>query len=422
MNYWKSFKGFTVAELATTMGVIALAATILTPAVSGTVPASVEATNTTVSESSAAGKTPVTPPVTEILVTITNKTTGITLTKSVDPDAKLAEFTGLDAQADYDVTVVKRNNAGKGAASAVEIGYDELGTQLKERTRDIQVDDATKPIYAPDTTKPIYAQVNDTSRPIYQNQDRGYMSTRSVWVEPRYEKFYFTATCSEQVASTCSRTYQGQYCTGGTYIGYNCHNAACTSGNAQYSPRSCSTRTYTTSYSCTRTRSWTCNSWVWDKVADGYNRSEDYWVSNIQRVRVGYQQKTVVSSYETKITGYTQKTVPENFLNEEPVIKAVSKTAEVKAPTGQLIIEADSTPSRSWRWATGTIVGKGAGTSSNYTLDDSVSYRLGTPFTVSKRIYSGYNCHNVRCTSGNAQYTTISESFIRVPALPYLVR
>jgi Tfp pilus assembly major pilin PilA len=323
MNYWKSFKGFTVAELATTMGVIALAATILTPAVSGTFHSSVEATITTVSESSAAGKTPVTPPVTEILVTITSKTTGITLTKSVDPDAKLAEFTGLDAQADYDVTVVKRNNAGKGAASAVEIGYGELGTQTKEKTRDIQADDTTKPIYAPDTTKPIY---------------NGY---------------YRRMTC-------------GSY---GYFCKWSHHYAG----------------------------------------ASSYNRSYDSIVG-----------------YENKIIGYDQKTVVETYLAEpEPIMKAVGKTAKIKAPAGQLIIKADegTTPTRSKSWATGTIVSKGAGTSSIYVLNDKVDYRLGTPFTVSKRTYSGYNCKpDTRCTEGQPVYSTTTESFVRVPALSYLVR
>jgi Tfp pilus assembly major pilin PilA len=404
MNYWKSFKGFTVAELATTMGVIALAAVILTPAVSGTVPASVEATITTVSESSAAGKTPVKPPVTEVLVTITNKITGVTRTQSVDPDANLAEFTGLDAQADYDVTVAKKSTAGTGAAAAVEIGYDNLATQTKEGTRDIQVNDTTKPIHAPDTTKPIYEQVDDTTKPIYERQDQGYWSSGSYWVAAQYG--------TRTVSSTCYSTHSGQSCSS-VYSHYACFNSACTRGAARYTTQ-CSNYSYQVGYSCSSTQSYL--------VRSGYNQSYSNWVSNWQNVRVGYEQKSVISGYETKITGYTQKTVAEDFDYEEPVMKAVVKTAKVKAPAGQLIIEADGTPSRSWRWATGTIVGKGAGTSSNYTLDGSVSYRLGTPFTVSNTVYSHYACFNTRCTSGAPRYTTTIDSYVRVPALSYLVR
>jgi hypothetical protein len=68
------------------------------------------------------------------------------------------------------------------------------------------------------------------------------------------------------------------------------------------------------------------------------------------------------------------------------VKQAVTTSKEVKAPARQLVIEVTGTPRRSMNWATGTVVGVGAG-SAGYAKGDTVIFRYGTVFTFDGKQY-----------------------------------
>jgi hypothetical protein len=159
-------RGFTLAELAASLGVFALAATILTPAFAGVTATS--ETMVTVSEENLANVSPFTPPVDSILIDVKD-TSGNLVKQAVvnDPTATTTTVTGLDANKDYTFEVVKKNQAGQSPAAVAQVVYTKVGERVEPRTRIIQVPDATRPIWADDTTRPIMA--NDTARPIMAN-------------------------------------------------------------------------------------------------------------------------------------------------------------------------------------------------------------------------------------------------------------
>ena len=164
--------GFTLAELAATLGVFALAATILTPAFSGT-PATSNS-NVTVSSDSPAGASPFTPPVNAILVNVTNDATGVTLNRVVtDPSATSTTISGLDPQGTYTVEVAKRNQAGKSPAAVAKVNYIKVGETVVDTTR-------------------VEAQLrNDTSRPIMVDNpnDRRYVNGAATAWQQKFSHF-----------------------------------------------------------------------------------------------------------------------------------------------------------------------------------------------------------------------------------------
>lgn len=415
MKSWISSKGFVVAKLTAAMGVIALSASIVTPAAAATTPNEAGSPIIIASQSGVSAKTPLIPPVTEVLVSITNKSNSTTLTQSVAAGSESATFTGLDATADYDVSVSKRNNAGASIAALAEVAYQALGTESKLGTRSIQIDDTTKPIFAPDTTKPIFAQVDDTTQPIYQNQDFGYTASGSNWVPESWGQRWVSATCWvssgywQNSGGGCSQVYSHYACTSaGCKTGYAVYKTVCTPVTSSW---------IDTSYS------YSCGSNQPYRISEGYWQSYSYWQSDVRSVLTGYQQKSVVSGYEPKVVGFDQKTASENFDYDVPVMKAVSKTSKLVAPAGQLVIQASGTPTRSSNWATGTVVAKGTGVSNaSYAVNANVEFRLGTPFSFTEQVYVKYHCSNARCSVGYPVFRTETTDYIRVSARSFLVR
>jgi hypothetical protein len=297
--------GFTLAELAATLGVFALAATILTPAFSGA-PA-ISNSNVTVSNEAPAGASPFTPPVNAILVDVTNDATGVTVQKTVtDPNATSTTISGLDPQAEYTVAVAKQNQAGKSPAAVAKVNYIKVGetvvdtTRVEKQNRDntskpIMVDDPNDrkyvngaptawakvwngqygtrveqyPRYEQRTTTPVYKTVNRSAQirvAPFERTVRVAPFTRSVRVAPYERTTYvpassYTYSCqkSRQVTERCgsttvSYTYQGT-CTRTKSV--PCGTESYTySSTCSYS-YNCGTtkkpKTCSSSYSCTKT-------------------------------------------------------------------------------------------------------------------------------------------------------------------------
>lgn len=141
-------RGFTLAELAATLGVFALAATILTPAFSGV--SAISNSNVTVSSNGgAADASPFAPPVDSILINVINDATGTVIPVTVnDPNATSATIPGLDPQASYTVEVAKKNQAGVSPAAVAKVGYIKVGEVVVDTTRVEKQprDDQSKPI------------------------------------------------------------------------------------------------------------------------------------------------------------------------------------------------------------------------------------------------------------------------------------
>jgi Tfp pilus assembly major pilin PilA len=169
MRINKTNRGFTLAELAASLGVFALAATILTPAFAGVTATS--ETMTTVSEENVANVSPFTPPVDSILIDVKD-TAGNLVKQAVvnDPTATTTTVTGLDANKDYTFEVVKKNQAGQSPAAVAQVVYTKVGERVEPRTRIIQV---------PDTNRPVYRN----GKAIYKNGRQLYRNGAPIWVD-----------------------------------------------------------------------------------------------------------------------------------------------------------------------------------------------------------------------------------------------
>ena len=323
-------RGFTLAELAATLGVFALAATILTPAFSG-VPA-ISNSNVTVSSDSPAGASPFTPPVQAILVDVTNDATGVTVQKVVsDPNATSTTISNLDPQASYTVAVAKQNQVGKSPAAVAQISYGKTGEYTRYFTQPEAQTDTSNPIYVNGAAKyrngaAIYtngaataweqkiasygtkvisvgAYQNRHTSPVYENVQR----SRQVRVAP-YERYVsasnYNYSCTKYrtvseacgtesytYSSTCSRTYNYS-CT----KSYSCTKYACANNKCPYTS-TCSyqsTCSATESYSCTKTGTrtkycnvqeaytGTCTGTTPGYYETVYNYNTEYYTENVQ--------------------------------------------------------------------------------------------------------------------------------------------
>ena len=285
--------GFTLAELAATLGVFALAATILTPAFSG-VPA-ISNSNVTVSSDSPAGASPFTPPVNAILVDVTNTATGVSTQKVVsDPSATSTTISGLDPQGTYTVEVAKQNQAGKSPAVVAEVSYVKTGEVQVNYTVPVTVTDTSKPIYQNGAAKyrngaaiytngaataweqkiasygtktiSVNAYIQRTTTPVYVTVQR----SRQVRVAP-YERYH--AASSYSYSCTKYRTVQ----------------VRCGSTSYQYS---CGTESY--SYSCTKSRTKYCT-------------GRECYGTGSKRVCENYSYACGTESYSSTCTGTRTK-------------------------------------------------------------------------------------------------------------------
>ena len=391
-------RGFTVAELATMLGVTALLGSFLVPSLASVATSDTANSTITVAESSVVVAEPETLPVEAILVNVTNTATGVTVTKTVnDPNATSTTITGLDPQANYTVEVAKKSQAGISAKATTKVDYIKVAEETKQGSRPVEVDDTTKPIMVDDYASPIYGQV-----------DRGSWQTRNKWVDTSYwvdtsgwvsQPVYGWGSCyvSSGYWSTCGGdsypcgTGSYQDCQQ-VYVKYHCSNARCTSGWPVYETR-CTTQYYTLwcaqpVYSCWVDNSYYQSCWtqtgsqnVWQSsgytVSQGYNTTETYWAANLVTEVVGYNKK---------VAGYQQKTITETFNYQVDVLKAVTTAKSVTAPAGQLVIEVTGTPKRSIAWATGKVAAVGAGVT-GFAKNDTVSFRNGTVFTFDGKQY-----------------------------------
>jgi prepilin-type N-terminal cleavage/methylation domain-containing protein len=170
-------RGFTLTELAATLGIFALSAAVLAPSFTGTPVSSNPVVSVSNEAPVPAGATPYTPPVNGIVIDITNTTTNITQ-NILEPDHNATSTTveDLNPQASYSVSVAKRNSTGLSSAIVAEVQYVKIGEETRDVPTSKIVPDETKPILVNDETKPIMA--NDTSKPTQWNQKiTGYRNT-----------------------------------------------------------------------------------------------------------------------------------------------------------------------------------------------------------------------------------------------------
>jgi hypothetical protein len=315
LNMFKSQKnrGFTLAELAASLGVFALAATILTPAFAGVTATS--ETMVTVSEENVANVSPFTPPVDSILIDVKD-TSGNLVKQAVvnDPTATTTTVTGLDANKDYTFEVVKKNQAGQSPAAVAQVVYTKVGERVEQQTHIVKKPDHNRPVYrngkaiykngkqlyrqgAPiwvdDTTKPIYA--DDKSKPtawakkvvgyeqkginvgrhrvtVSQQKVRNVTKTRQVRIAPferqvrvaPFTRSVRVAPFERQVTVSCTKQRTESYVCGSRTYSYSCGTTTSCSGSGRNRRCTTSTRWCTASEPryCTRTVNYqsTCTS------------------------------------------------------------------------------------------------------------------------------------------------------------------
>ena len=417
--------GFTLAELAATLGVFALAATILTPAFSGT-PATSNS-NVTVSSDSPAGASPFTPPVNAILVNVTNDATGVTLNRVVtDPSATSTTISGLDPQGTYTVEVAKRNQAGKSPAAVAKVNYIKVGETVVDTTRvEAQLrNDTSRPIMVDNPndrryvngaatawqqkfshfgkhTVSVRAFVQRHSSPVYTTVQRSaqvriapFERTVSVRVAP-FTRQVRIAPFERAVTSTCTQSYRcgtadrPRTCT---------RNVSCTTWVAVYNYRTEDVFNYSTTTEAVfnyRTDTW--NEQVFSHVAhfsapaakgtcaaNGTTGTwtgvtyacDDTWISEVQdnpADRRYVNDLTRPIAWEQVFTGlgkmhngqYEQKLVdvviPGSRIDD--VFGSRTTQTAVKAEAGQLLLNSNSVQNVRGVWKSATVAAKGAGTS-----------------------------------------------------------
>ena len=124
---FKNAKGFTIAEVAASLGIIALVATVISPMV-GNTNTSVSDTQTITVADSTAMPEPETLPVEAILVNVTDTATGVVTPKVVnDPNATSTTISGLDPQGNYTVEVAKKSQAGVSPKATAKVNYTKVG-------------------------------------------------------------------------------------------------------------------------------------------------------------------------------------------------------------------------------------------------------------------------------------------------------
>jgi hypothetical protein len=377
----RNSRGFAVAELATIMGVTALLATILVPTFSSVGTPASSNSIITVSETGTLVAEPETLPVEAILVNITNTSTGITISKTVnDPNATSTTINNLDSQANYTVEVAKKSLAGVSPKATASVNYIKVAEETKVGSRPIVVDDQTKPI-----------MVDNTSRPIYGQVDRGSYKSRTVWVDTSYYYSCYQSSGYTQSSGYWSTCGGGSYACGSTpstscsqvYSHYACFNSACTRGEARYST-SCST-SYSTnwcsnpSYSCyVDTSRWIDTSGYTSCLqSQGYNTSESYWSADV---------KTEVVGYDKMVSGYEKKTIQESYNYQVDVNQAVTTEKTVTAPAGHLVLEVPNSAKRNIFWASGTVAAIGSGVT-GFDVGEEVDYRMGQIFEFDGKKY-----------------------------------
>ena len=99
------------------------------------------------------------------------------------------------------------------------------------------------------------------------------------------------------------------------------------------------------------------------------------------------------NGWKTKQIPYTVKSCvraeqwgTRSWQEQRDVKKAVTTAKEVTAPARQLVLEVSGNPTRSWRWATGTVAAVGTG-ATGFAKGDTVSFRYGQVFTFDGKKY-----------------------------------
>jgi hypothetical protein len=438
MKNSRSSRGFTIVELSAILGVIALGATILTPGFSGVTVNNSASTITTVSGSGIVVAEPETLPVEEILVTITNTATGVTLSRTVAPGDNTATFSGLDPQGNYNVEVAKKSQAGKSAAARVKVEYGQHPTRTAPLSQ-------TRSVLKTHSSSTTTLQDTEEVRTNY--------STRTTYA------FANSAPESGAFSVVTGSTYDPRYGSPSSLMNFSSRRNSSTVTISCFSPPTGAINVSCSRWSVRRTST----TWDWYAqlsytprisanrytILEIVNPGNSYLrkltspecspgqVRSVEQVQVrrhaGYYTSRIMSgaasttfeyllensgtswfngtgAYDT-ITATTDSsgiytrnagyqnitldrvtcTTPAVYETEEytiqvPTMQGITTVKEVNAPAGQLVIEVASNPSRSSNWASGTVVAVGAGVS-GYTKGETVQFRNGTVFTFDGKQY-----------------------------------
>jgi hypothetical protein len=142
MKYFlQNVKGFTFVNILTSLGFAALIGSLLAPTLVSVSPNENVATNVPTSGLGIVIAEPEQLPVEDILVIITNSATGQKISRTVSPSTTSTTFAGLDPQAEYEVEVAKRSQAGLSSKAKVRVQYMQHPslTRSVERTRQVVI-------------------------------------------------------------------------------------------------------------------------------------------------------------------------------------------------------------------------------------------------------------------------------------------
>jgi hypothetical protein len=411
-------RGFTIAEVAALLGVTALLGSFLVPSLASVGNSDVNNSTIAVSSSNIVVAEPETLPVEEILVNITNTTTGVTLSRTVAPGVNTATFTGLDPQGNYTVEVVNKSQAGKSPAVTARVEYGQHPTL----TRDLVL---TRPKLVSALTTRNTTPATEAVRNNYSVNEYVTYNNYSVPANTSTRRHQVVNTTWDTCYSTCYSTcyyYDSWY--GWVYYScnpYNCNPYSCNprhtvavqeianpgnasvklaSYDANCAPGEIKTTTSQTvrvhaGYYTSRNMNPATWGTSWDVLLENSSTS---WINGSG----GYYTYTVTSNASngeyTMDAGYRNIVVPtvtctapavyedEEYTVQESVNMGITTVKEVNAPAGQLVIEVASNPRRSFNWASGTVVAVGAGVS-GYTKGETVQFRNGTVFTFDGKQY-----------------------------------